>query len=312
MNDEAGLVKEESDHQPRRRIVTPWKDTVSGGFGGVCVILSGHPLDTVKVRLQTMPKVAAGETPLYTGMLDCIRKTVHSEGVKGLYKGMSAPLVGVVPIFAVSFMGFSVGKRLQQKSPDDQLNAAQLFAAGGLSGVFTTSVMAPGERIKCLLQVQQGSGKKLYNGPLDVVKSLYKTGGIKSIFRGTGATLLRDVPASGVYFLTYDWIKMVLSGGNTADLSLGATILGGGLAGVANWIVALPPDVMKSRLQSAPEGKYPNGVRSVFKEIRANEGFATLYRGFTPVMIRAFVANAACFVGYELCLWALNFGARKT
>jgi solute carrier family 25 carnitine/acylcarnitine transporter 20/29 len=30
----------------------------------------------------------------------------------------------------------------------------QLFAAGMLSGVFTTVIMAPGERIKCLLQVR--------------------------------------------------------------------------------------------------------------------------------------------------------------
>lgn len=44
-----------------------------------------------------------------------------SKGVKGLYKGMAAPIIGVTPMFAVCFFGFGLGKKLQQKSPDDIL-----------------------------------------------------------------------------------------------------------------------------------------------------------------------------------------------
>ena len=66
---------------------------------------------------------------------------------------MGAPLVGVAPIFALSFMGFGIGKKMQLQSPDDKLSAAQLCVAGGFSGILTTVIMAPGERIKCLLQV---------------------------------------------------------------------------------------------------------------------------------------------------------------
>lgn len=46
------------------------------------------------------------------------------------------------------------------------------------------------------------------------------------------------------------------------------------------------------------------GIRSVFKEILREEGPKALFKGFTPVMLRAFPANAACFLGFEL---ALNF-----
>lgn len=42
-----------------------------------------------------------------------------------------------------------------------------------------------------ILQVQQGSGQAKYAGPVDVVKSLYREGGIRSIYKGTVATLLR-------------------------------------------------------------------------------------------------------------------------
>jgi len=63
-------------------------------------------------------------------------------------------------------------------------------------------------------------------------------------------------------------------------------------------------------LQIAPEGKYPHGIRSVAAEVFRNEGYAqgmrTLYRGTSAVMLRAFPANAACFLGYETAKWALN------
>ncbi|XP_063871705.1 LOW QUALITY PROTEIN: mitochondrial carnitine/acylcarnitine carrier protein-like [Scylla paramamosain] len=288
--------------------VSPIKDFLAGGFGGMCLVAAGHPLDTIKVRLQTQPLPAPGQKPLYAGTWDCALKTIRNEGFFGLYKGMAAPLVGVTPIVCCLFLGFGIGKKLQQTTPDQQLTAVQLFNAGMLSGVFTTAIMTPGERIKCLLQVQAASsGPKLYKGPIDVVKVLYREGGIRSIYKGTCATLLRDVPASGMYFMSYEWLKRSMApAGKEGELSPIRTVVAGGIAGMLNWLVAIGPDVLKSRLQTAPEGKYPNGIRSVFVEIMKNEGPQALFKGATPVMIRAFPANAACFLGYEVAIKFLN------
>lgn len=77
-----------------------------------------------------------------------------------------------------------------------------------------------------------------------------------------------------------------------------ATFMSGGFAGMANWAAMLPIDTVKSRYQIAPEGKY-SGVYAVFREILAKEGVKGFYKGLTPVMVRAFPANAACFAGYE-------------
>ena len=73
-----------------------------------------------------------------------------------LILGMGAPLVGTAPIFALSFFGFDWGKQLVKSDGQDakDLNALQLAAAGGFSGILTTTIMAPGERIKCILQVR--------------------------------------------------------------------------------------------------------------------------------------------------------------
>jgi len=284
------------------------KDFLAGGFGGICLVASGHPFDTIKVRLQTMPIPEAGQPPRYTGAADCVMKTVKLEGIKGLYKGMAAPIVGVAPIFALSFAGFGFGKKIVQTDPEKDLTLSQLAIAGGISGVLTTSIMAPGERIKCLLQVQQAAtGPPKYSGPLDVVKSLWREGGIRSIYRGTCATLLRDVPASAAYFGGYEILQrlMVTEGGDRNQLSVGKTLFAGGMAGIFNWMVALPPDVLKSRLQTAPDGQY-NGVRDVLRQILKTEGVAAMYKGAVPVMLRAFPANACCFMGYEGAMWVMN------
>ncbi|XP_045481424.1 congested-like trachea protein [Harmonia axyridis] len=283
---------------------------ICGGFGGICTVVVGHPLDTIKVRLQTMPIPKAGEQALYKGTFDCFSKTIRNEGFKGLYKGMGAPLVGVAPIFAISFMGYGVGKKIFGPSSDSNENFTytQYFTAGAFSGIFTTLIMAPGERIKCLLQIQQGSKTpKLYDGPVDVVKKLYKQGGLKSIYRGSAATLLRDVPASGMYFLTYEAIKDYATDYGKHEPSILGTVCAGGSAGIANWLIGMPPDVLKSRLQTAPEGTYPNGIRDVFKVLIKTEGVGALYKGLTPVLLRAFPANAACFVGFEMCRRFLHY-----
>lgn len=138
-----------------------------------------------------VPKV--GELPLYTGTYDCMKKTLTKEGIGGFYKGMGAPLAGVAPIFAISFMGYRVGKQIFGPGPDKKFTYLEYFNAGAFSGIFTTSIMAPGERIKCLLQIQGDAKTKLYDGPIDCAKKLYKEGGIRSIYRGSGATLLRGI-----------------------------------------------------------------------------------------------------------------------
>lgn len=288
---------------------SPLKNLLAGGFGGMCLVFVGHPLDTVKVRLQTQPPSSPGQAPMYSGTIDCFRKTLVKEGITGLYRGMAAPIIGVTPMYAVCFFGFGLGKKLQQKSPDDVLSYPQLFAAGMLSGVFTTGIMTPGERIKCLLQIQATSGEIKYTGTLDCAKKLYQESGIRGIYKGTVLTLMRDVPASGMYFMTYEWLKNILTpeGKSVSELSVLRILVAGGVAGIFNWAVAIPPDVLKSRFQTAPPGKYPNGFRDVLSELIRNEGVTSLYKGFNAVMIRAFPANAACFLGFEVAMKFLNW-----
>lgn len=107
---------------------------------------------------------------------------------------------------------------------------AEITFAGAFSAVPTTLFMAPSERVKVLMQIQGQGGEQKYKGPLDVVRQLYKEGGVRSIWRGTGATLLRDSPGSAAYFVAYELIKKQLTpeGTRPEDLSFGAVLFAGG------------------------------------------------------------------------------------
>jgi len=281
-----------------------WKEFIAGGIGGIFEVVSCHPLDTIKVRLQTMT------VPAYRGTIDCLQKTVSDEGLLGLYKGMAAPVAIASPCQALTFLGYGLGKiGLEKYNASDhtyKMGVSDFFLAGALSGVFTTIVVTPGERIKCLLQIQRGTGSpKVYSGPTDCVKKLYRSGGIKSLFRGTLLTLARDVPSTGVYFASYEVSKKMLLPAvvDPGKLYVSSIMAAGGIAGCLAWLVGIVPDVLKSRYQT---GNYKS-VTHLVNEIIRTEGMRGMCRGFVPVMLCAAPANAFCFLGYELGIKLLNY-----
>ena len=73
---------------------------LAGVAGGVAVVLTGHPFDTTKTRMQTAPP------SFYLGTLDCCKKTLRHEGIGGFYAGMTSPLLGQMFFRAASFMTF--------------------------------------------------------------------------------------------------------------------------------------------------------------------------------------------------------------
>ena len=153
--------------------------------------------------------------------------------------------------------------------------------------------MVPGDRIKVILQIQgQSDAPPKYNGPIDCLKKVYAEQGVRGLYKGTALTFLRDGPGSVAYYGFYEVFKNLLTKeGESA--SVGVILFVGGMSGIMNWLVAVPPDTLKSRFQTAPEGTYPGGIRQVASDLIAKEGIASLYKGITPAMARAFPANAA-------------------
>jgi solute carrier family 25 (mitochondrial carnitine/acylcarnitine transporter), member 20/29 len=254
----------------------------------------------------------AGAATASASVIGMFSHTFRTEGMRGLYRGVSAPLLAVTPLFAVSFWGYDMGQRMvkwaRQKDSSSYytLTLTDNCIAGGISAIPTTALMAPSERIKCLLQTTRGQ----YSGMLDCARALYQQGGVASLYRGTGATLLRDIPGSIAWFGVYEAVKLYIMKAqgihDTSQLSPGAVLMAGGTAGMACWTVSIPADVLKSRYQSAPEGTY-RGLGEVYARLMKEEGFTALFTGIRPALIRAFPANAACFFGMEVARKLLSF-----
>lgn len=274
------------------------KDGIAGTLSGAACLFTGHPFDTIKVRMQTQ-----GSTE---GAMTTLSRTVRNEGALALYKGVTSPLVGMMFETAVLFVVYGQLKAFIQKDPNVPLTVPQMSIAGGLAGCATSFVLTPIELAKCRMQVQTGRvGDKealltqKYKSPLHCLMLTMREEGIRGVFRGLGPTLAREAPGNVAFFGVYEGCKRALvPEGKTVDqLGLGSLVLSGGLGGIAYWSVFYPADVAKSRIQTM---ETRIGFWECLRQIYRAEGVRGLYRGYVPTVIRAFPANAVMFSSYEL------------
>jgi solute carrier family 25 carnitine/acylcarnitine transporter 20/29 len=272
------------------------KDIVAGSIGGVAQVLSGHPLDTVKVRLQT-------QSDIYKGTIDCLSKTVREEGFKGLYKGVQSPLVGLAVMNSVMFLAYGQSKSAVQSDPVVPLTISQYWLAGAITGFTISFVEGPIDLFKSQIQVQR-AGESKYNGVLDCARQIVGKHGIRGMYQGLGATFLRDIPSNASYFGFYELSRklMVKPGQTVTDLPAWKVMSAGGIGGFMYWALTYPTDVVKSTIQTdnidRTQRKY-HGIVDCAKKIYAAEGIKGFYKGATPCLVRSIPANAACFVVYE-------------
>jgi len=285
--------------------VTNVKDLIAGAVGGVFVVLVGHPFDTVKVRLQTQ-----GTAKVFNGPIDCAVKTLRNEGPLGFYKGLSAPLLCSSIVDAIYFTVNAHAKRTFQESPTKPMPLPYYFMSGALAGGLTSVIATPADLVKSRLQIQYRQAAhepKLYKGPLHCIYLTVTKEGLGGMYKGLGATIMRDTGSIGTYFGTYEICRRLLSGGARPDkeYSMGTMFVSGGIAGVVAWGVTYPADVVKSKMQTQALGQ-SESVWKFFSKVLQTEGIPGFYRGFLPCVIRAFPANALCFLGFETTRRLLN------
>ncbi|XP_056294915.1 solute carrier family 25 member 48 isoform X2 [Pseudoliparis swirei] len=301
-------------------------DFIAGCIGGSCSVVVGHPLDTVKTRLQ------AGRG--YKSLLHCVLSIYRKETAMGFFRGMSFPLASITIYNSVVFGFFSNAQRLisQHRHGDGRhpCGMADLAAASMLTGLMSVGLGAPVDLVKIRLQLQtqmvlaenlnlagnvpSGSSIPLrslgiptaqsaYRGPLHCVSSILQTEGLPGLYRGAGAMVLRDVPGYMLYFIPYTVFCNLLKPDGTASLHPGSIVLAGGLAGSISWVTATPADVVKSRLQADahPQRKYRGIVHCIMQSYKT-EGAQVFFRGASVNAIRGFPMSATMFLTYELSL----------
>lgn len=274
----------------------PFVEFIAGSLSGAVGTAVGHPLDTVKVRLQAQSE--------YKGMLHCMSTTYLREGLGGFFKGMSFPLLTAGLINSVVFGCYSSAlgyltrsQRSSSHAHSESASAAQVFAAGCFSGLMQVFVCAPVDLVKVRLQGQRAAER--YRGPVHCVAVILKENGPRGLFRGGAALALRDVPCYGLYFLPYELTRNALTESGKQPGTF-AILTAGGVAGVVTWCFATPMDVVKSRLQmSGAGGRAYTGIVHCMRLSVREEGFRVFFRGLLLNSMRAFPVNAVTFLSYE-------------
>ncbi|GAA6051790.1 hypothetical protein JCM3770_004973 [Rhodotorula araucariae] len=321
--------------------VSPALDFAAGTVAGVASLLTGHPFDTVKVRLQTQPHPTgvrggsveaacevASRQLYYRSAAHAFVRVVREEGLSGLYKGVTGPMLGVALMNASVFTSYKFAMNAMLPHPDAEPTLTQITLAGSASGIFTSFITTPIDRIK-ILQQATSVGSTGQPSLFSLVRALPPT----SLYRGWTATVLRDT-GYGPYFLVYEYVAR---GGNfglyrggagpgdrrhtKADLvdevesevfgtegeagaSAARVLVAGGLAGIVGWGCTFPLDVVKTKMQSLPHPSPASGpyatLRSTVRAVLRESGWRGFVTGLGPTLVRSVPVNMVTFAVFEL------------
>ena len=232
------------------------------GVTGTCIIyplgelklnityLTDRSLDIVKTRMQNQTKLAiAGDTGVrYKNGLDCFRTIIKAEGVRGLYRGLPANLIGITPEKAIKLAvndyareylanrhHVSLVKTLGRENAPKYADADSLpiplgMLAGSTAGFCQVIATNPMEIVK--INSQMAGQIALKTGTVAKTSSqIVRELGLRGMYRGTPSTLLRDVPFSFIFFPASSYFKQ-LARDEHGKVSFGAVFWSGIGAGI--------------------------------------------------------------------------------
>lgn len=128
------------------------------------------------------------------------------------------------------------------------------LVAGGVAGGVSRTAVAPLERLKILLQVQNPHSIK-YNGTIQGLKYIWRTEGFRGLFKGNGTNCARIVPNSAVKFFSYEqaskgilYLYQQQTGNDDAELTPLLRLGAGACAGIIAMSATYPMDMVRGRL----------------------------------------------------------------
>lgn len=254
-----------------------YQQFINGWIAGISAVIISHPFDTYKTHIQE-------------------NKIMPNYKLRTLYKGLSAPLLGVgfekAVVFGVYESSITHTSKWCKSIWGDNMYAlvASNAMSGGLSGMCASFIVTPFERIKILLQTAIPNSATTTN-PLGT--------NIRSIFQGLSATFYRETPGFAIYFSTYNYLKYKYEQDNEKKLGLVNSFIYGGISGTTSWIFIYPQDRIKTKIQALRDTHM--SFKEGFNEIVKKEGIKALYKGFSYALLRAIPLHATAFMTMEMC-----------
>jgi solute carrier family 25 (mitochondrial thiamine pyrophosphate transporter), member 19 len=227
-------------------------------------------------------------SPIYKGTLPTLKHILREEGVSGLWKGNIPAELMYVAYGAIQFTTYrSVTLGLQKAFGEHRMPAAaESFIAGASAGAVATTATYPLDLLRTRFAAQ--GTDRVYNSLKEAIRQIAVSEGPRGFFQGLGAGVGQIIPYMGIFFATYETLRLPL--GNL-ELPYGS---GDATAGVMASVIAktgvFPLDLIRKRLQvqGPTRSKYVHknipvykGVLRTMRDIFKNEGRRGLYRGLT-------------------------------
>ncbi|KAE8574107.1 hypothetical protein A483_HHAL012005 [Halyomorpha halys] len=251
---------------------------VIGGITGGIEICITYPTEYVKTQLQLDEKSSKQGTKQYNGIVDCVKKTVQSRGIFGLYRGLSVLLYGSIPKSAVRFGSFETFKSYLVDEHGNLSPQSRVLCGLGAGIAEAIFAVTPMETVKVKFINDQRSPNPRYRGFVHGVATIVKDQGIKGVYQGVTATIMKQGSNQAIRFFV-----------------IGAF---GAIAGAASVFGNTPIDVVKTRMQGLEASKYKNTF-DCFSQIWKQEGFTAFYKGTVPRLSRVCLDVAITFMIYE-------------
>jgi len=192
-----------------------WKwfggNLASGGAAGACSLAFVYSLDYARTRLANDNKSAkkGGGERQFNGLVDVYRKTLATDGVAGLYRGFTISCVGIIVYRGLYFgMYDSLKPVLLQGSLENSFLGSFFLGWGITIGAGLASY--PIDTIRRRMMMTSGEAVK-YKSSLHAFQVIIKNEGVKSLFKGAGANILRAVAGAGV-LAGYDQLQLLVFG----------------------------------------------------------------------------------------------------
>jgi len=170
------------------------KNVGSGGAAGALSLLFVYSLDYARTRLASDTKGSkkGGGERQFNGLFDVYRKTMQTDGIRGLYRGFVISCVGIVV-----YRGFYFGLYDTVK-PMINPNAGFLFSFGlGYAVTVTAGLLSyPLDTIRRRMMMTSGRAEK-YASSMDAFVKIVKNEGFMSLMKGAGANILRGMAGAG-------------------------------------------------------------------------------------------------------------------
>lgn len=174
-------------------------------------------------------------------------------------------------------------------------------------------VGSPFNLVKCRLQGQSSHFKAResynYSGFGEALRDIYREGGVRGLWRGATASMMRIAVGSAVQLSVYDSIKGAILHWTGASEGVGVHLGASLLTGVIVTVCMNPLDVVSTRVYNARPGFY-KGLGDCFRRTLAAEGVTGLYKGLAAHYIRLGPHTVYTFVLLEQCKILLGIQPR--